>query len=516
MRIIAVMDYEDRIRGFLQSFCSLFYLGTGNHKLAVRKCIEIASDLSMDVYGYNIGEGLWRPGREKPKEANVDPIEMLNRIINTKFEPFTGKRKLFLLEHFDLLLENKDPFLLTRLRLIADSTCNAYSTILIGGADFSLPEIIHDIPQISAAALSPDDLGEIVNTCQKDLPGREKESLVEALSGLTALQCEDLLALSLATRNRLDSRFLLRERAVLLSQRAKKSIQICEPVGDLDSVGGLDLLKDWLMKRARHLHGKDRRGVSGLPQPKGVLLTGFPGCGKSFVVQALAGSWGVPLIRLDPYRLFRSFVGETEQNFIAAFETVRSLAPAVLWIDELEKFFSQSQEQGADGGVLSRVLALFLDFLQGPRDGVFLCATTNAIAGLPQEIMRPGRFDAVFFIDLPSRKEREQILRILFRKYGLDGKLQVTEELICATNTFSGAELEQAIADFLYEQNEQGDRINEFALLRMIKRMVPLARTMRENFEFMREWYRTRARLASSLDDADQERGRRVCHISQK
>jgi ATPase family associated with various cellular activities (AAA) len=511
-----MMDYEDRIRGLMQSYCSLLYLGTGNHKLAVRKCIDIATDFSMDVYAYNIGEGLRRPGREKPKDANIDPIEMLNRIVNTKFEPLTGKRKLFLLEHFDLLLENRDPFLLTRLRLIADSTCHASSTILTGRTGFQVPEIINDIPRISAASLSSDDIGEIVNSCQKDLPPGEKERLVEGLSGLTALQCEDLLALSLATRNSLDWRFLRKERALLLSKRAGKFIQLCEPEVDLESVGGLDHLKEWLMKRGRHFSGKVPQGGKMLPQPKGVLLTGFPGCGKSFAVQALAGSWGVNLIRLDPSRLFRSFVGETEQNFIAAFETVISLAPAVLWIDELEKFFSHSPEQSADGGVLSRVLALVLDFLESRRDGIFVCATTNAIAGLPQEIMRPGRFDAVFFIDLPNRKEREHILKILFSKYGLFGKLRVTEEVLGATKSFSGAELEQAITDFLYEQDEAAGRINEFALLGTIKRMVPLARTMTENFDLMREWYKTRARFASSLDDADQEGGRRICHISRK
>ena len=509
------MNYEDRIRGFIQSFCSLFYLGTVNHKLVVRKCLDIASDFSMDVYGYNLAEGLWRPGREKTREANTDPVEMLTRIINTRFEPFTGKRKLFILEHFDLLLGNRDPFILTRLRLIADSPCHACSVVLTGRAGFTLPEIISDIPRICEDALPSEDIGQIVSACRRDLSPGDKDRLVEALSGLTALQCENLLALSLATGNGLDSLFLRKERALLVSERAGAFIYLCDPEGDLDSVGGLNLLKEWLVKRGRHFHRRASHRGNGLLQPKGVLITGFPGCGKSFVVQALAGSWAVNLIRLDPSRLFRSFVGETEQNFITAFETVRSLAPAVLWIDELEKFFSHAPEQRADGGVLSRVLALVLDFLQSRRDGIFVCATTNAIAGLPQEIMRPGRFDAVFFIDLPNRKERQHILKILFEKYGLEGKLQVTEQLLTATETFSGAELEQAVMDLLYEQGEPAGRINEFALLRKIKDLVPLARTMRENFEVMREWYRTRTRLASSHEDRDQEGGRRRCHTSQ-
>jgi hypothetical protein len=509
------MEFSDQIRCYIQSFCKLLYLGTSNHRLAVGKCIEIASGFSMDVYGYNLGEGLWRPGQEKVKDANIDPMEMLNRIINTKLELFTGKRKLFILEHFDLLIENRDPFLLSRLRLVVDSSCNGYSVIITGKTGFVLPEIIHDIPQISQATLTPGDIGDLVRNCQEDLPGMEKQKLVESLAGMTALQCEDLLALCLATRGILDARFIMRERTILLSQQAKRGLELCEPVADLNSVGGLGLLKDWLMKRSRHIHGKGSKRNKGLPQPKGVLLTGPPGCGKSFVVQALAGSWDVNLIRLDPARLFQPFVGETEQNFISAFETARSLAPAILWIDELEKLFAHPGEGSGDGGVVSRVLSLFLDFLQGRRDGVFVCATTNAIGCLPQEILRPGRFDAVFFIDLPNRREREHIMSILLKKYGVTEIIKESEVLLNATEGFSGAEMEQAVIDTLYEAEENPSKLSEFELLRNVKRVVPLARTMKENFDVMREWYRSRARLASMIDRNDKRR-REPCPISQR
>ena len=221
------------------------------------------------------------------------------------------------------------------------------------------------------------------------------------------------------------------------------------------------------------------------------------------------------LIRLDPARLFQPFVGETEQNFISAFETALSLAPAILWIDELEKLFAHPGERSGDGGVLSRVLSLFLDFLQSRRDRVFVCATTNAIGGLPQEILRPGRFDAVFFIDLPNQKEREQILGILLKKYGVTEKIKESEGLLNATEGFSGAEMEQAIIDMLYEVEENPSKLSEFALLRNVKRVVPPARTMKENFDVMREWCRSRTRLASMIDRNDKGR-REPCPISQK
>lgn len=508
------MNYVDRIRGYLQSLCKLFYLGTADHKVAVGKCVEIASEFSMDVYLYNIGEGLRRPEQDKPNAATIDPLEMLNRILNARCEPFTGRRKLYILEHFDLLLENRDPFLLTRLRLIADASSNAYTVILMGKDSFRVPKIIRDIPQVTASALLPDEIGEIIRHCQENLPSMEKQALVENLRGLTGLQCEDLLALSLATRNRLDPEFIRVQRARLLSQQAGKVIQLCEPLGHLEDVGGLDVLKDWLIKRGRQFHAQEGCGKgASLPQPRGVLLTGPPGCGKSYLAQALAGSWGVNLVRLEPARLFRSFVGETEQNFLSAFETVKALAPIVLWIDELEKLFAHGAAQSGDGGVLSRVLSLFLDFLQSSRRGVFVCATTNAITGLPQEILRPGRFDAVFFIDLPSHREREHIFSILFRKYGLAGKVEVSQDILNATEDFSGAEMEQAVIEMLYEAGEGGLNQSGFTLLRNIRKVVPLARTMKENFELMRQWYRSRAR-AASIEDREDKGRRRVCPIS--
>ena len=508
------MEWTERVTLLMKSLCSLFYLGVSSHSIAVRKCTEIASNLAMEVFGYNIGEGLWRPEQEKSKNADIDPIEMLNRIIRSGREPLSGKRKLFLLEHFDALLENRDPFLLTKLRILCENSGNRYTTILLGRPGFRIPEIIRDIPQVSVPSLTCHEIAELAETCREGLGPQDERQIVEALKGLTGHECENLLSLCLAANKRLDVDFIRKERALLICQRAQNLIQLCRPEEDLDSVGGLEVLKEWLRKRGKLFRNGEETKASGLPKPKGMLLTGPPGCGKSFLAQAVAGSWGVNLIRLDPPRLFAPLVGETERNFLTAFETVRSLAPAVLWIDEFEKLFHSSSDRQGDGGVLSRVLALVLDFLQSRREGIFVCATTNAIAGLPQEIMRAGRFDAVFFIDLPHRNEREHILKILFRKHGLEGKLHVTEELLRATDTFSGAELEQAVCDLLYEQDQPGSRTSDLALLRMIKNMVPLARTMRENFEFMREWYRTRARLASSFDNADQKGGRRLCHIS--
>ena len=510
------MDWAERVEALLSSLCTLFYVGSANHTAVVEKCVEIGLNHAMEVYGYNISEGIWRPGKEKAKKDYLDPLEMLNRILDGTPQEFSVRRKLFLLEHFDLVMEHGDPLLLTKLRLLIERSHHRYSVILMGRPYSDLPDILADIPKILVPDLTGEDLRRLVQVCQSDLAEDETEALMEALAGLTALECENVLSLCLAEKKRLESAIIQKEKVSLVRERARGLIELCEPEGNLAHVGGLDALKDWLFKRSLFFR-KGSRGIPReIPSPKGVLLAGPPGCGKSFLVSALAGSFNVNLIKLALPRLFSSLVGETEKNLSAALDTVRSLAPAILWIDEFEKFFPYALNSHSDGGVLARVLGLFLDFLQSRREGIFVCATTNTLHALPQEIMRAGRFDAVFFVDLPNRGEREAILKVIFEKYGLEKNTAVDELLIDATENFSGAEIEQAVIEALYEYLGSDTGISDFTLLRTIKRMLPLAVTMEEHITALRTWYASRARCASYPENSSQEERRRQCHISPK
>ena len=455
--------------------------------------MQKATKFSTDVYCYNISQGIRHSKGNKVKDGDIDPIEMLDRILDTNRTPLTSKRKIFLLEHFDLLIENGDPLLLTKLRLINDQSLHAYTVVLFGRPHLNLPQIISDIPRVNEGALRIFDIQAMVKSCDNELSPDDSEKIANTLKGLTSLECENVLSVSLVQKKRLDCSFIEQEKASLLYERAGGLIELCRPNNDLNKIGGMGVLKDWLIKRGRFIKVQNN-GYGQVPAPKGVLLTGPPGCGKSFVVSALAGSWGINLVKLAPSRLFSSFVGRTEQNFLAALETIRAMSPCILWIEEFEKFFPEAANSASDGGVLSRVLGIFLDFLQSERPGVFVCGTTNRINGLPTEILRSGRFDAVFLIDLPNREGRQAIFKALFEKYGVSG-INFTEALLDKTETFSGAEMEQVVIETLYDCPEEPP--SELDLLRALKGIVPLATTMTEVLSEMRDWCYSRTRHAS-------------------
>lgn len=507
------MNHADHIESLLGSLCSLFYVGSRENHLVVQTCLDIASRYSMAVCGYNLSTGMWRPGKSRRKEGSVDPLEMLDRILGVQDKP-TSKRTLFLLEHFDLLLRNEDPYILTKLRLVNEGAGRGCSVVLMGSPYMVLPEIISDIPRINILSPGKEQIENLIESCHEDSSDNEKQELQQALKGLTTLECENLIALSLAAKSTVDLHFIMEEKQNLICQKAGGLIELSTSTGGLNQVGGMDNLKHWLEKRARFIREGKPAGFSRFPSPKGVLLTGPPGCGKSFLVSCLAGSWQVNLVKLIPSRLFSSLVGRTEQNLAKALATVRSLAPCILWIDEFEKFFPRVEGSGSDGGVLSRVLGLFLDFLQAERPGIFVCAATNSIQGLPGEIMRTGRFDAVFFIDLPDRKERQEIFMAVLRRYGLAAEVEVTGAVLEKSDGFSGAEIEQAVTEMLYECEWTQKRPGALELLRRIGDIIPLSSTIEEELVSLREWCFSRTRFASKPGGPGQAERRRVCHIS--
>jgi SpoVK/Ycf46/Vps4 family AAA+-type ATPase len=229
-----------------------------------------------------------------------------------------------------------------------------------------------------------------------------------------------------------------------------------------------------------------------------VLLLGVQGGGKSLVAKAVASLWNLPLLRFDVGSVFAKYIGESEANIRKAIKTAESLAPSILWLDELEKAFAGSQGSGDDTGTTQRVMGTFLTWLQEKKAPVFVIATSNDISQLPPELLRKGRFDEIFFIDLPTLNERREIFRIHLQKRGRKAEHFDLDALARAACGFSGAEIEQAIIAGLYDAFDAGRDLTTEDVLTNIQQTVPLSQTMREDIEALRCWARTRARPASA------------------
>ena len=280
---------------------------------------------------------------------------------------------------------------------------------------------------------------------------------------------------------------------------------------DLDDVGGLDALKDWLRVRGRGFEVAARD--FGIEAPKGVLLAGVPGSGKSLVAKCIARTWGMPLVLLDPGAIFGSFVGESEARLRSALDTIEAMAPVVLWVDEIEKGFA-SGGGDTDSGVSRRVLGAFLRWLQERPAGVFLVATCNDVRALPPELLRRGRFDETFFVDLPGPGGRREILALHLRRRERDPAAFDLDALVARSDGFTGAELEGAVVGGLYRAYAEGTEVAAAHILDELAATTPLSRTRAEEIAALRSWASGRALSASGAPIGEggapsQEPGRR-------
>ncbi len=328
-----------------------------------------------------------------------------------------------------------------------------------------------------------------------DVPPDEFEELVQAAQGLTMEEIENVCARSVIEHRQLKAEVILTEKQQIV--RKSGVLEYYAAQERMEDVGGLNVLKEWLRKRRAAFSEQAR--AFGLPTPKGVLLLGVQGCGKSLTAKAIANLWGLPMLRLDVGRVFGSLVGASEANIRLAIRTAEAVAPCILWIDELEKGFSGVQSSGmSDAGTTARVFATFLTWLQEKKAPVFVVATANDVALLPPELLRKGRFDEIFFLDLPTPSEREQIFAIHLRKRNRDPARFNLKKLAKATEGFSGAEIEQVIIGALFTAFDAGRDLTMDDLLSEIRATIPLSVMMREEIDELRTWAQLRARPASN------------------
>jgi SpoVK/Ycf46/Vps4 family AAA+-type ATPase len=326
-----------------------------------------------------------------------------------------------------------------------------------------------------------------------------REKLLKAALGLTKDEAEKVYRKAQVTNGRLTEAevdIVLSEKKQLI--RRNGILEYIEEDETLDSVGGLEELKHWLKQRSNAF--TERAREYGLPQPKGMMILGVPGCGKSLIAKTTSRLWGLPLLRLDMGRVYDgSMVGRSEANLRNALKTAESISPAILFIDEIDKAFAGSTGSAdSDGGTSSRIFGSFLTWMQEKTSPVFVMATANRVERLPGEFLRKGRFDEIFFVDLPSADERKEIFRIHLSKRREDISRFDLDQLVMVCDGFSGAEIEQALVAAMYEAFAQDREFTQLDIIASIRATLPLSKTMHEQVTALRDWARQRARPAAS------------------
>jgi SpoVK/Ycf46/Vps4 family AAA+-type ATPase len=356
--------------------------------------------------------------------------------------------------------------------------------------DFDLPNL---------AALDRVLSNQLEQTRQNRLSSEAREKLLKASLGLTKDEAEKVYRKAYVKRGKITESevdIILSEKKQLI--RRNGILEFIEEDETIDSVGGLDELKGWLVQRSGAF--TERARTYGLPQPKGMLILGVPGCGKSLIAKTTARLWGLPLLRLDMGRVYDgSMVGRSEANLRGALKTAESISPAILFIDELDKAFAgTSGSADSDGGTSSRIFGSFLTWMQEKTSPIFVMATANRVERLPGEFLRKGRFDEIFFVDLPTQSEREDVFRIHLSKRNRDLERFDLLQLSKVADGFSGAEIEQALIAAMYDAFAQNREFTQLDIIAAIKATLPLSRTMNEQVTALRDWARQRARPAAA------------------
>lgn len=362
--------------------------------------------------------------------------------------------------------------------------------------DIPLPEKEHiesKIKDLLDKASQRKDLAEKFKTkYSKD----ELEHIVNSFRGLTLNECEQVCTYCMIKHTSLDPEAISHQKRDII--RKSGLLDWIEVNENLENIGGLNELKDWLYKRTKAFT-KEAVDYGLPPNPKGILLVGIQGAGKSLFARGVSSFWNFPLLKLDMGKVFSGIVGSSENNMRQVFKVAESVAPCILWLDEIDKGMSGSRSSSvSDGGTTSRVLGSWLTWMQENQSPVFIVATANDISNLPPELMRKGRFDEIFFVDLPSSAEREVIFNIHLNKRKRDINKFDLSTLAEESHNFTGAEIEAAIVSAMYEAFNESREFNTDDIVESLNEIVPLAVTMKEEIDSLKLWASERARNASN------------------
>jgi hypothetical protein len=452
---------------------------------------HLADQLQLPLFVWTRARGLIREGEEQGIYNTQDSKGALNHIISSRMAA------IYDLQGMGPDLENALVVELLKegSRCLADKE----GAILLTGTGLNIPEALrHHCVSLQLPPPRPDEYRGLLLQILRDFAKHSKVSvtlskedhrrLLDNLKGLTLMEAEKVLTKAIVVDNTLSAEDI---RNVIDAKRQvveREGLLEYYPVeATMQDIAALAGLKRWLAKRKKIIDKPDEARKFGLPFPKGVLLVGIPGTGKSLCAKAVAMEWGLPLLKMDPASLYNKYIGETEKNFKNAMKTAEKMAPVILWIDEIEKAFASASE-GEESGVSTRVLGTFLGWLQDRAGDVFVVATANDVQSLPPELLRKGRFDEIFFVDLPEHKARHKLFEIHLKKRGKDPVDFDLDVLAEKTQGFSGADVEQVVVSALYTCFADSTPLDTLAIVSEIEATRPLSVTMPEKISKLRSW----------------------------
>ena len=501
------MNFQVEIETLIRARYPILYVVSSEEMRVQNVVAEIARKRQKKAFEWSYSTGIVPAGtsiqsHKNRNAATKDPLAALDQVIE-QVEP-----AIYIFKDFHPFLTRNNFAIVRKLKEIALHLKNSFKTIVLISPTMEIPtELEKEITVLNYPPPTRDDLSELLDKIiadvrqfkqvKIDLDDAGRERLLQAALGLTLGEAENVFAKIIVKDERLsgeDVNEVFAEKQQII--RKSGLLEYYSTDENFANIGGLAVLKDWLNKRAAAFTREARE--FGLPAPKGILMLGVQGCGKSLCAKAVSNQWRLPLLRFDMGRMFGSLVGSSEENVRRAIAVAESVAPAILWVDEIDKAFAGSQGSGAaDGGTTARVFGPFLTWLSEKTAPVFVVATANDISQLPPELLRKGRFDEIFFVDLPSQDERRDIFRIHLTRRGRNPEAFDAEALAEGSQELSGAEIEEAINSALYDAFYAGQDITTESVLATLGQTVPLARTMDEQINRLRHWAEGRARNAS-------------------
>lgn len=493
------------------------YLVSSEDVRCTQEIHEAAKLLDREFYVWTLGRGLTKESGKKNQDPIGDtesPAQVLEKIREL---PDKG---IFVLRHYHHFLE-APPIQALILDLVGKLKMSKKMIVIVTPVQSLPPELEKEFALFETPLPTKEMLSKVLNgiVIGSQLPDSKKPSeavrteLINAATGLTTTEAENVFALSLLRPAIQKMEGVVWDPKVVLGEKcaALKKTGLLEYIPaegiNMESVGGMKALKKWVSRRKRAF--TDEAKAFGLPPPKGILMVGPPGSGKSLGAKAVSAELGLPLIRCDFGKLLGSLVGQSENNMRKAIELAEAMSPCILWIDEIEKALAGSTGGSHDSGVGARLLGYLLTWMQEKTSPVFVYATANDVNGLPPELLRKGRFDEMWSVLLPNDEERKEILEIHLKKRGrqhlIGGKAKGIDldHFVKETKGYSGAEIEASIIEALFEAFDENHEMTALELQSAVDHILPLSQTMAEKIMALEKWCKNRTRAANGDDHAN-------------